>query len=186
MITAVSANTERVGGIRERDSGNTILRARKILSGGTFAYNAAQFRTYVVSRICTSLAGVANTNLLFMGAANEITAIHFFRHGYGVRMLQAWVNLRFSWTGRLANGNSKASRRMFLTADGTAVATLTTLTTSNMYDIRDTNATDVAVDDAANGVSRALPGELVFMIDHAVNALSTSGNHFDYKRITGM
>lgn len=184
IMEAVSLNSNYVGGIRERDSGSFIVRARKILSSGVFAYNAAANNTYVISRITTSLAGVANNLMLFMAQGTRIKATHEFNHDFGVRMLQAWVNRRFAWTGKLANGNSKNSRLMWLNADGTAVSAPTTLTTFFMRDLRDGNATDKAVDDAVI-TSRTLPGELVFQVDFVNKGLS-GGNHFDYKPITGM
>lgn len=170
-------------GIKERDSGSSIVRARKILSSGAFAYNAARFNTWVISRMTTSLAGVANTLLLFMGAGNKIATTHEFKHDFGVRMLTAF-RTGFAWTGRLRNGNSVASRRLWLNADGTAVATPTSLTTINMWDLRDGNASDQAVDDAARP-TRAVPGELIMKIDF-VNEGVNGGNFFDYKPITGM
>jgi hypothetical protein len=53
-----------------------------------------------------------------------------------------------------------------------------------MWDLRDGNATDQAVDDAARP-TRAVPGELVMKIDFVNEGLS-GGNFFDYKPITGM
>lgn len=184
ILQNVALNSEKTGGIQERDSGSYLVRARKILSSGVFAYNAAKAGTYVISRITTSLAGVSTNVMLFMAQARKIKTIHEFNHDFGVRMLQAWVNGRFSWTGKLANGNSKASRTMWLNAAGTAVANPTTLTTFFMRDLRDGNATDKAVDDAANP-TRAIPGELFFQVDF-VNKTLSGGSFFDYKPITGM
>lgn len=184
IIDAVALNSSEAGGIQERDSGSYLVRARKILSSGVFAYNAARAGTYVISRITTSLAGVSTNVMLFMGKGRKLKTIHEFNHDFGVRMLQAWVNGRFSWTGKLANGNSKASRTMWLNAAGTAVANPTTLTTFFMRDLRDGNATDKAVDDAATP-TRLVPGELFFQVDF-VNKTLNGGSFFDYKPITGM
>lgn len=184
IIDAVSLNSSEAGGIQERDSGSYLVRARKILSSGVFAYNAARAGTYVISRITTSLAGVSTNVMLFMGKGRKLKTIHEFNHDFGVRMLQAWVNGRFSWTGKLANGNSKAARTMWLNAAGTAVANPTTLTTFFMRDLRDGNATDKAVDDAATP-TRLVPGELFFQVDF-VNKTLNGGSFFDYKPITGM
>jgi hypothetical protein len=184
IVEAVALNSFYVGGVRERDSGSSITRAKKILSSGVFAYNSALAGTYVISRIATTLAGVASNVLLFMGQGGKVKSIHEFNHDFGVRMLQAWVNGRFSWTGKLANGNSKASRNMWLNAAGTAVANPTPLNTFFMRDLRDGNATDKAVDDAATP-TRQVPGELFFQVDF-VNKSLTGGSFFDYKPITGM
>jgi hypothetical protein len=184
ILEAIALNVNFTSGVRERDSGSSITRARKILSSGVFAYNAAAAGTYVISRIATTLAGVSTNVMLFMAQANKVKSIHEFNHDFGVRMLQAWVNGRFSWTGKLANGNSKASRIMWLNAAGTAVAAPSPLNTFFMRDLRDGNATDKAVDDAATP-TRALPGELFFQVDFVNKSLS-GGSFFDYKPITGM
>lgn len=169
-----------------RERGSTgIYRTKKPLSSGTFCYNGAANRTYVISRIATSLAGVSNTKLLFMAQANTNSrSIHEFRHDLGVKMLTAWVSGRFSWTGKLANGTSKASRTMWLNADGTAVSAPTSLSTTFMYDLADDNATDQAADAAARP-TRSVPGEFVLRADFVTAGLS-GGNFFDYKPITGM
>jgi hypothetical protein len=160
-----------------------IYTTKKALEAGTFAYNAARAGTWVISRITTSLSGVANTRMLFM-ASNSARSIASFKHDIGVKMLTAWRTQRFAWTGKLANGNPVNSRTLWLNGDGTAVAKPATLGTTFMFDLRDGNATDVAVDDAANP-TRAIPGEFVLRAD-LVGAGLSSGNHFTYKPITGM
>jgi hypothetical protein len=180
---ALAAKDPFDNGVRERDSGSSLVRARKILSGGVFAYNAALARTWVIARIATSLAGVANNILLFMGSANKLVTTHEFRHDFGVRMLTAF-RTGFAWNGKLRNGNSVASRTLWLNADGTAAVKPTSLVTVNMWDLRDGNATDQAVDDAARP-TRAIPGELVMKINFADSSLS-GGNFYKYKPITGM
>lgn len=178
-------NTEPI----ERSSSVGIYRTKKILSGGAFLYNAAKNGTYVIARMATSLAGVANTNLLFMAQASKgVKNIHDFNHDFGVKMLTLWVGNRFSWTGKLANGTSKLSRTMWLNADGTAVATPATLGTTFMRDLAEGNASDKAKDHAVivsttAGV-RAIPGEF-FLLNDFVTAGLAGGNFFDYKPITG-
>lgn len=166
---------------RLRASG--IYTTKKIISGGDFAYNAAKANTWVISRITTSLAGVANTTLLFM-ASNNVRPMAEFKHDFGVKMLTAYRALRFANTGRKADGTAVSSRVLWLNADGTAAALPTTLTTVNMVDLRDGDATDKAVDDAASS-SRAIPGELVIRNDFVTAGLS-GGNFFNYKPITGL
>ena len=165
--------------VKERASG-----AKKILSAGDFAYNASKFNTWVITKICNSIAGIANTNLLFMAQANKIVSIHEFKHDFGVKMLTAWRTQKFAWTGVLSNGVSKKSRGMWLNQDGTAVQRPATLTTVNMMDLRDGNNSDQAVDDAARP-NRTVPGEFVLRVDFVDKTLS-SGNIFDYKPITGV
>ena len=54
----------------------------------------------------------------------------------------------------------------------------------NMYDINDGNATDVAADSAAEP-TRDIPGELVMKVDFVTLSVSSGGDFFDYKPITG-
>lgn len=170
--------------VKERTSGDAIIKAKKILSAGAFAYNAAKFNTWIITKITTSIAGIANNNLLFMAQANKIVSIHEFKHDFGVKMLTAWRTQKFAWLGKLSTGAKKNSRTMWLNQDGTAVQKPTTLTTVNMMDLRDGNASDQAVDDAARP-TRLVPGEFIIRVDVVDKTLS-SGSVFDYKPITGM
>lgn len=161
-----------------------IYRADKILSSGTFAYNAAKFGTWVISHITTSLAGVAKTNILFMAAGTRSKPIAEYQHDVGVKMLNAWVTKSFAWTGKLASGASKASRQMWLSADGTAVSAPASLSTTFMKDIALNSVAAQANDNAARP-TRAIPGEFTLRADLVTAGLS-GGNFFDYKPITGM
>ena len=183
ILDNIPVNAGYDANVRQGSSGS-IIRAKKILSSGDFAYNAAKFGTWIITKITTSVAGIANTNLLFMAQGSKIVSIHEFKHDFGVKMLTAWRTQRFAWLGKLATGASKNSRTMWLNQDGTAVAKPTTLTTVNMFDLRDGDATDQAVDDAARP-TRAVPGTLLLKVDHVDSTLS-SGNFFNYKPITGM
>lgn len=174
---------------REFSSGTHIYNTKKILSGGDFAYNAAKNRTWVVSRIATSLAGVSKTNLLFMSQGARRKPILDFVHDFGVKLLTAWRANLFTWTGLLDNGGKIKSRRLWLngsnrnTVGGAAPATLST---TNMFDITDGNASNKAVDSAATP-TRAVPGEFVMKVDFVTLKPSLSGgDFFDYKPITGM
>ena len=172
---------------REFDSGDHIYRTKKILSGGTFAYNAAKAGTWVIAKIATSLSGVAKTNLLFMGQGSMRKAILDFQHDFGAKLLTAWRANLFTWTGNLDNGNKIKSRRLWLTAGSrntSGGAAPSSLTTTNMHDIVDGDATDKAVDSAATP-TRAVPGEFVMKIDF-VTKTTAGGDFFDYKPITGM
>lgn len=160
-----------------------VYTTKKPFSSGTFAYNAARNNTWVISRITTSLSGVADTKMLFM-ASNSKKSIADFQHDLGIKSLTAWVNQRFSWTGKLNDGTPIRSRTLWMSSSGHAVQTPSDLSTSYMWDLADGNATNKAVDDAANP-TRAIPGELVMKSDFVGVGLS-SGNHFDYKAITGV
>lgn len=166
----------------EQTSG--IYTTKKPLSSGTFAYNAAKAGTWIISRISTTLSGVANTKLLFMSRDNlSGKTIHEFKHDFGAKLLTAWVANRFAWTGKLANGTSIKNRRLWMNADGTAAAAPSSLSGVFMFDIADGNATNKAVDDAANP-TRSIPGEFIIRNDF-VTVNTTGGNFFDYKPVTG-
>lgn len=174
---------------REFDSGDHIYRTKKILSGGAFAYNAAKANTWVISRIATSLAGVAKTNLLFMAQGALRRPILDFQHDFGARLLTAWRANLFTWTGNLDNGNKIKSRRLWLNSSNrntSGGAALTSFSTINMHDITDNNATDKAFDSASRP-TRAIPGEFVMKVDFVTLKPSLSGgDFFDYKAITGV
>lgn len=174
---------------REFSSGVHIYMSRKILSGGAFAYNAAKARTWLISRFTSSLAGVANTRLLFMAQGALRRPILDFQHDFGARMLTQWRANLFSWTGLMDNGNKIKSRRLWLTAGSRNTeggAAPTSLTTVNMWDLTDGNASNKAVDSAATP-TRAIPGELVMKVDFVTVKPSLNGGDFyDYKPITGM
>lgn len=183
ILDAARLNTE-LNGTEPREKSSGVYTAKKILSGGAFAYNAASAGTWVMARVSETLAGVANTDLLFMSTANLRKSIHEFAHDFGVKMVSAWTTRSFAWTGKLANGNSVASRVLWLNAAGTAVSKPDVLNATNMFDIADDDAANKAVDDAANP-TRAIPGELVIRIDFVTAGLS-GGNFLDYRPITGM
>lgn len=170
---------------QEFPTGTHIYKTKKPLSSGTFAYNAAVLgsETYVFSRGTSTLSGVANTNLLFMGQDNHVRAIHEFQHDFGAKLLTAWRAHRFSYIGRDKNGAVIASRSNWLNTALTATGTPDSLSAVYMFDISDGNNTDKADDDAIP--TRAVPGELVFLVDFVDYAPATSGNNYDYDAITG-
>jgi hypothetical protein len=171
---------------RELTGSGKLYNAKKIISGGVFAYNAAKNNTWVASRMSTSLAGVANDALLFMGQGNLRRSMQSFTHDFGVKILTAFRANLFAPLGKLDNGNKLKSRRLWLdpaNRNSETGAALTTLTTTNMMDIADGNATDKAYDKAGTP-TRALPGTLVVLIDFTDADVATSGNYLDYKPIT--
>lgn len=173
-------------GPRELSGAGKLYNAMKPLSGGTFAYNAAKNKTYVASRLATSLSGVDTNVLLFMGQANLRRSINTFSHDFGAKMLTAWRAGLFAPMGRTTAGTKLLSRRLWLdSADrtSTAGAALTSLSAVNMFDLTDGDATDKAVDDASVP-TRAFPGELVVKVDFVTSSVATSGNNLSYKAIT--
>ena len=72
-----------------------------------------------------------------------------------------------------------------VSATGHAHHTPATNTTTNMWDLADGDASNLAVDSAATP-TRAIPGELVMKVDFVDLSIATGGDFFDYKAITGM
>lgn len=164
-----------------------LYNATKALSSGTFAYNAAKARTWIITRIATSVSGVSKNNLLFMGIGSDRRPIMDFQHDFGAKLLTAWRANLFSWLGLLDNGNKIKSRRLWLAAGSrntSGGAAPSSLATTNMFDLADGNATNKAVDKASTP-TRAIPGRLVMKVDF-VTVTTAGGNFFNYKPITGM
>lgn len=173
---------------KESTASGKLYNATKALSSGTFAYNAAKARTWVISRIATSLSGVSKTNLLFMGVGSLRKPIMDFQHDFGAKLLTAWRANLFTWTGVLDNGNKIKSRRLWLTAGSrntSGGSAPSSLSTTNMWDLTAKNATNKATDEAATP-TRAIPGELVLMVDFVTKTPASGGSYFNYKPITGM
>ena len=165
--------------------GSGLVSSTKCISSGVYAYgNSLPAGQYIISRITTSIAGVASNVLLFMGRGSMMRPISAYNHDLGVKMLTSWLANSFAWTGKLANGNSKNSRLMWLNAASTAVVTPTALNTVFMKDIALNSASSTANDNAATP-TRAIPGEFILQVDF-VNKTLTGGSKFNYKPITGM
>ena len=156
---------------------------QKILSGGTFAYSVAA--QYVIRTISTTISGVSSNAMLIPDNAGPHYPIAQFQHDFGADVTSLMRANRFSRVGFFNNGNKISSRHMWLNAAGTAVAKPSTLTSTNMWDLADGNASDRAADSAANP-TRAIPGELVMKVDFVDLSIATGGDFFDYKAITGM
>ena len=156
---------------------------QKILSGGTFAYSVAG--QYIIRTISTTISGVSSNAMLIPDNAGPHYPIAQFQHDFGADVTSLMRANRFSRVGFFNNGNKISSRKLWLNAAGTAVATPSTLTSTNMWDLADGNASDRAADSAANP-TRAIPGELVMKVDFVDLSIATGGDFFDYKAITGM
>ena len=163
---------------------NGLVANQKALTSGTFAYTEAG--KYVIRTISSTLSGVASTKVLIPSRATEATPpIAKFRHDFGADTTSLIRKNRFARLGFLNNGNKLTSRSLFLNAAGTAGATPSTLTGGFMFDLADGNASNMAVDSAAEP-TRAVPGELVMKVDFVTLTVASGGDFFDYKPITGM
>ena len=157
---------------------------QKALAGGTFAYQVAG--KYIIRTVSTTISGVASTEVLIPGSngSNVADAVMRFKHDYGVRLLTKWRANEFSWTGVLDDGTPILSRLQWLNASGTAAEAPATLTNLNMWD--PVAGSTAANSDSAANPTRAVPGELVMKVDFVTTNISTGGDFFDYKSITGM
>jgi len=182
-MSLISNSVDWTIGALPRVLNNGLSHNQKSLSSGTFAYSEAG--KYVIRTISDTISGVSKTNLLIPGSdVSSRRPIHKFRHDFGVKLLSKWRANEFSWTGRLDDGTKIPSRLNWLNSAGTAAEAPATLSSTNMYDIADGDSSDMAADSAAEP-TRAIPGELVLKVDFVTTDISTSGNFFDYKPITG-
>jgi hypothetical protein len=176
--------TDFADGTRPKEIADGLSANQKVLTGaGTFGYEAAG--KYVIAASSSTLSGVSKTNILITGQGSKLDAIHQFMHDFGADTTSLMRANRFARVGFFNNGNKVNSRYLWLNAAGTAVAKPSTLSTTNMWDIADGNATDRAADSAANP-TRAIPGELVMKVDFVTLTVASGGDFFDYKAITGM
>ena len=177
-------NYDRPNNMLPRVSASGIYNVAKALSGGTFGYSAAG--KYVIARVSDTLSGVSKTNLLFMGAGNTRASIAQFQGDFGAKLLTAWRQNQFSWTGYLDNGTDKITnmRTQWLNTAGTAAASPTALNGTYMWS-ESAGAAARLADNAANP-TRAIPGELVMKVDFVTLTVASGGDFFDYKPITGM
>jgi hypothetical protein len=186
VITRASSLKDNASGFGKTpgpvEAANGLVANTKALSGGTFAYSSAG--NYVIRTISTTLSGVADTNMLIPGSdSNTRRSIHQFEHSFGAKTLTKFRAGQYTLTGTKANGSSNLSRLIWLNAGGTAAQAPVALN-ENMHDIADGDEADRAADSAANP-SRAIPGELVMKVDFVTTDVSSGGDFFDYKPITG-
>ena len=74
----------------------------KILSAGTFAYEAAG--KYVIAASSSTLSGVSKTNILITGQGGQMDAIHQFIHDFGADTTSLMRKNRFAHSGFLNTG----------------------------------------------------------------------------------
>ena len=164
------------------DSANGLIANQKIIAGGTFAYN--ENGKYVIRTISDTLSGVASNEMLIPGS-DKAGRRSIYKHvkSKGAKTVTKWRANEFTLTGTLDSGASNVSRLMWLNTAGNAAEAPAALN-ENMWDIADGNATDQAADSAADP-TRAIPGEFVMKVDFVTLGVSTGGDFFDYKPITG-
>lgn len=147
-------------------SGNRTYNATKILSSGTFAYNSARNRTWIISRITTSISGVANTALLGMGSAVAPTkSFPYYNRRYYINNISLVRKNQFSSTGYDSSGNKVKKRTTWLTNP------------------TGTQGTDFGT--SLQVPTRTVPGELFILTNFVDYNKTTSSNYYDYKPITG-
>lgn len=160
-----------------------IYNVHKPLTAGTFGYSVAG--QYVIKGSSTSLSGVTKNAILFTANDRQARPIARFMGDYGAKLLTGWRQNQFSWTHTLDSGAKITNMRSnWLNSAGTAAASPATLNGTDMWDPV-AGATSANSDSAANPI-RSVPGELVMLNDFVNANISTSGNFFDYKPITGM
>jgi hypothetical protein len=172
-------------GTKPKVLANGLSANQKVLTAGTFAYEAAG--KYVIASVSDTLSGVSSTNILITGQGIRNNAIHKFQHSFGAKTVTAFRAGRFSWTSTKRTGAVIGARSNWLdvASGGMDTSTAPAALNENMFDISDGDATDVAADSAAEP-TRAVPGELVMKVDFVTLGVSSGGDFFDYKAITGM
>ena len=181
-LSLISNATDWNQGTLPRNNATGLIANTTVNSNGTFAYQAAA--KYVIARHSTTLSGVSNTKLLFMGKAPS-QSIAQFRQSFGAKTVTAFRRGRFSWTGTLSSATapSSQSRHNWLAVGGASVSAPAALN-ENMW-----SQSGSATADWEAGVfglpTRAIPGELVMKVDFVTLTLS-GGDFFDYAAITGM
>jgi hypothetical protein len=185
LLTAVDNDKMSYGPVETAyPVGSGMYGTQKCLAGGTFAYFEAG--KYIIRTVSTSISGVASDKVLIPGSnsSNTGSSIMRFKHAYGARLLTKWRANEFSWLGVLDDGTSIGRRFNWVNAAGNAAEAPATATDLNMWN-PESAAAEANSDSAANP-TRAIPGELVMKVDFVNTDISTSGDFFDYKPITGM
>ena len=152
-------------------SGARTYNTAKILSAGTFAYNSnnVRLRTYIMSRLTTSLAGVSNTFLQFMGNVGIAPSIAYYVQDNFNNVTSAIRTNLFSRTGYGSTGTGYVGK---IKARTTWNTTITATAGSDFGSV-------------ASQPTRAIPGRLIFLTNFVDYAPATSSNFYSYKPITG-
>lgn len=146
-------------------SGARTYNTQKILSGGTFAYNAAKNATWIISRVTTTLAGVSKTFLQFMGGTPTGPKYPYYIKDNYDNTTTLMRKMQFSFTGWNTDGTKIKKRTTWITnPTGTA-------------------GTDFGT--SGSIPSRAIPGELYILSNFVTYNPATSSNKYNYPAITG-
>lgn len=146
-------------------SGARTYNTQKILSGGTFAYNAAKNATWVISRVTTTLAGVSKTFLQFMGGSSNGPKFPYYIKDNYDNTTTLIRKMQLSFTGWNTDGTKIKKRTTWIT-DPTGTA-----------------GTDFGT--SGSIPSRAIPGELYILSNFVTYNPATSSNKYNYPAITG-
>lgn len=152
-------------------SGARTYNTAKILSAGTFAYNSnsIRLRTYIMSRLTTSLAGVANTFLQFMGNTLIAPSIAYYVKDHYDNTTSLIRTTQFSRTGYSTTGTGYAGK----------------IKTRTPWITVPTGTAGTDFGTFASLPTRAIPGRLVFLTNFVNYLPATSSNFYSYKPITG-
>lgn len=154
-------------------SGAKTYNTQKILSAGTFAYNSniRGANTWIMTRVTTTLAGVAKTFLQFIANTTSGPKFpYYIKDNYD----NATSNIRkglFSRTGYNPDGTKIKARQPWVTISGTG------------YSPTGTAGADFGT--SGQVPTRAIPGELFILTNFVDYNVSTSSNYYNYSAITG-
>lgn len=146
-------------------SGAKVYNTQKILSGGTFAYNAAKNGTWILPKVAATLAGVSKTFLLFMGNVDGGPKFPYYYKDNYDNTATLIRKMQLSLTGWNTDGTKIKKRTTWITnPTGTAGADFGT---------------------SGSIPSRAYPGELYILSNFVSYNPATSSNKYYYPAITG-
>lgn len=146
-------------------SGAKVYNTQKILSGGTFAYNAAKNGTWILPKVAATLAGVSKTFLLFMGNVDGGPKFPYYYKDNYDNTATLIRKMQLSLTGWNTDGTKIKKRTTWITnPTGTAGADFGT---------------------SGSIPSRAYPGELYILNNFVTYNPATSSNKYYYPAITG-
>lgn len=146
-------------------SGAKVYNTQKILSGGTFAYNAAKNGTWILPKVAATLAGVSKTFLLFMGNVDGGPKFPYYYKDNYDNTATLIRKMQLSLTGWNTDGTKIKKRTTWITnPTGTAGADFGT---------------------SGSIPSRAYPGELYILNNFVTYDPATSSNKYYYPAITG-
>jgi hypothetical protein len=150
-------------------SGAKAYNTAKILSAGTFAYNAAKNGTWVLTRVTTTLAGVSKTFLQSMANVGYAPSLAYYVRNNWVDTTSLIRKMQLSFTGYDASGSGYAGK----------IKARTPWITSPTA----TAGTDFGT--SSSLPSRAYPGELYILTNFIDYKPATSSNKYYYSPITG-